>query len=135
VDETERAAFLAGAVVRQHEDQRVVGNPGCLQESDQPRQMAVGVIEHACKRVNTRFSSAECSSQAFTPSLRAGILVSGGTRPIAFCRASRCSRSTSQPWAKLASYGFMISAGAWCGAWQAPSATQVSHGRSGRSAE
>ena len=47
VDETERAALLAGAIVRQHQNQRIVGNPGRFQEADQPRQMAVGVVEHA----------------------------------------------------------------------------------------
>jgi len=57
----------------------------------------------ACNRVKTRFSSAPCSSHAFTPSLRAGKRVSGGTIPIAFCRAIRCSRSTSQPWANIES--------------------------------
>ena len=58
----------------------------------------------ACSRVNTRLSSAPKLSQAATPSLRGGSRVSAGTRPSAFCRARRCSRSTSQPCANAASY-------------------------------
>ena len=47
VDEAERPAFLARAVVGQHEDQRVVAHAGRFEERDQPRQMPVGMIEHA----------------------------------------------------------------------------------------
>ena len=47
IDEAERAALLAGAVVREHQDQRVVADSGLLKERDQPRQMPVGVVEHA----------------------------------------------------------------------------------------
>ena len=50
VEEAERAALLARAVVRQHEDQRVVAHAGGFQKRDQPRQMPVGVIEHAGER-------------------------------------------------------------------------------------
>ncbi len=49
IDETERTAFLARAVIGQHQDQGVVANARCLQERDQPCQMAVGVVEHAGK--------------------------------------------------------------------------------------
>ena len=44
--------------------------------------------------------------------------------PSSIWRARRCSRSTSQPWANSASYFLIRSNGAWCGAWQAPSASQ-----------
>ena len=47
VDEAERPALLAGAVVGQHEDQRVVADAGRVEERDQPRQMLVGMVEHA----------------------------------------------------------------------------------------
>ena len=50
VDETERPALLARAIIRQHQDQRVVTDAGSVEERDQPRQMLVGVIEHAGKR-------------------------------------------------------------------------------------
>ena len=107
IDEAERPAFLAGAVVGHHEDKRVVEDAGLVEERDQPRQMPVGMIEHAGeRRLQPREHAllvGECSSQAFTPSLRGGNLVSGGTRPIAFCRAMRCSRSTSQPCANISS--------------------------------
>ena len=46
VDEAQRPAFLAGAVVGEHQHQRVVENAGGLEERDQPRQMPVGMIEH-----------------------------------------------------------------------------------------
>ncbi len=49
VDEAERPALLAGAVVGQHQDQRVVAHAGRVEKRDQPRQMLVGVIEHAGK--------------------------------------------------------------------------------------
>ena len=50
VDEAERPALLAGAVVGQHEDQGVVADAGLVEERDQPRQMLVGMVEHAGKR-------------------------------------------------------------------------------------
>ena len=50
VEEAERAALLARAIVRQHEDQRVVAHAGGFQKRDQPRQMPVGVVEHAGER-------------------------------------------------------------------------------------
>ena len=49
VDEAERPALLARAVVGQHEDQRVVADAGRVEKRDQPRQMPVGMIEHAGK--------------------------------------------------------------------------------------
>ena len=49
VDKAERPALLARAIVRQHEDQRVVADPGLVEKPDQPRQMPVGMIEHAGK--------------------------------------------------------------------------------------
>ena len=108
IDEAERPALLAGAVVGQHEDQRVVADAGLVEKRDQPRQMLVGMVEHAGKRrLQPRehaLSRRRCARP--TPSRRhcaRGILVSCGTIPIAFWRAMRCSRSTSQPWANIAS--------------------------------
>ena len=50
VDKAERPALLARAIVRQNEDQRVVADPGGFQKPDQPRQMPVGMVEHAGER-------------------------------------------------------------------------------------
>ena len=50
VDEAERPALLAGAIVRQHQDQRVVADAGLVEKADQPRQMPVGMVEHAGER-------------------------------------------------------------------------------------
>ena len=47
VDKAERPALLAGAVVGQDEDQRVVAHAGRVEKADQPRQMLVGMVEHA----------------------------------------------------------------------------------------
>jgi hypothetical protein len=78
--------------------------------------------------VNSRRSPSGTSVQARTVSLRGGRRVPFGTMPSSIWQASRCSRSTSQPWANSASYFLIRSNGAWCGAWQAPKASQVSHG-------
>ena len=43
VDEAHGSAFLAGAIVRQHQDQGVVAYVGLVEEGHQPRQMPVGV--------------------------------------------------------------------------------------------
>ena len=65
--------------------------PACVKECDQPRQMLVGMVEHAGEGRLQPGEDAplvgECSSQAFTPSLRGGSRVPCGTMPIAFCRA------------------------------------------------
>ncbi len=51
IDEAERPALLARAIVRQHEDQGVVADRRPLsRKRDQPRQMPVGMVEHAGKR-------------------------------------------------------------------------------------
>ncbi len=50
VDESERPALLAGAIVGQHQDQRVVADAGLVEKRDQPRQMLVGMVEHAGER-------------------------------------------------------------------------------------
>ena len=50
VDEAERPALLARAIVRQNQDQRVVADAGRVEKADQPRQMLVGMIEHAGER-------------------------------------------------------------------------------------
>ena len=47
IDEAERPALLARAIVRQHQDQRVVADASLVQKRDQPRQMPVGMVEHA----------------------------------------------------------------------------------------
>ncbi len=47
VDHAQRPALLAGPVVRQHQDQGVLAQARLLKEADQPRQMLVGVIQHA----------------------------------------------------------------------------------------
>ena len=47
VDEAERAALLARAIVGHHDDDRVVANVRRLQERDEARKMPVGMIEHA----------------------------------------------------------------------------------------
>ncbi len=47
IDHAERAAFLAGAIVREHDDQGVVADAGGVEERDQARQMLVGMVEHA----------------------------------------------------------------------------------------
>src|SRR5438094_754123 len=49
-------------------------------------------------------------------------LVSGGTTPSCFCRASVASRTASQPWSNLPLYLAIHSFGTWCGAWVAPGA-------------
>jgi hypothetical protein len=47
IHKPQRAALLAGAVVGQHQNQRVVADAGLVEEADQPRQMPVGMVEHA----------------------------------------------------------------------------------------
>ena len=46
VDHAERPAFLAGAVVRHDDDQGIVELARRFEESDQPRDVLVGMIEH-----------------------------------------------------------------------------------------
>ena len=47
IDEAERSALLARAIVGHDDDERVVAHACGLEERDQPRQMPVGMIEHA----------------------------------------------------------------------------------------
>ena len=47
IDEAERPALLARAIVGHHDDKRVVAHACGFEERDQPRQMPVGMIEHA----------------------------------------------------------------------------------------
>ncbi len=138
VDQAERPALLAGAVVRQHQHQRVVA-AGRLAPGSRSAGRCAGrhgrasPAKAACSRVNTLLLvGADARPRPSTPSLRGGSPVSGGTMPIAFWRARRRSRSTSQPCANDGVVLRISSAGAWCGAWQAPSASQVSQGVSGR---
>ena len=59
VDEAERPALLAGAIVGQHKDESVVADAGGVEEPDQPGEVLVGVIEHAGKgRLQTREQAA-----------------------------------------------------------------------------
>ena len=46
VDHAQRPALLAGAVVRQHQHQRVVGHAAGVQEVHQPADLRIGVLEH-----------------------------------------------------------------------------------------
>jgi len=48
--------------------------------------------------------------------------VPAGTTPMAICRASDSSRSTSQPLSNLPFHLAIHSGGTWCGAWVAPGA-------------
>ena len=50
IDEAERAAFLARAIVRHDNDQGVVAHACGIEEGNEPRQMLVGMIEHAGER-------------------------------------------------------------------------------------
>ncbi len=47
VDEAQRPALLACAIIGQNQDQRVVANAGRVEKRDQPRQMLIGMVEHA----------------------------------------------------------------------------------------
>ena len=49
VDKTQRPALLAGAIVGQHHNQRVVPHARGFEECDQPREMLIRMIEHSCK--------------------------------------------------------------------------------------
>ena len=80
---------------------------GLVEKRDQPRQMLVGMVEHAGEgRLQPR-EDALLVGAVLVPRLHAVIArrhpVSRRHEPIAFCRASRCSRSTSQPCANISS--------------------------------
>ena len=49
IDEAERPALLARAIVRQYQDQGIVALAGGFKKINQPRQVPVGMIEHAGK--------------------------------------------------------------------------------------
>ncbi len=49
IDEAERPTLLACAIVGHHDDERVVAHASRFEKANQPRQMPVGMIEHAGK--------------------------------------------------------------------------------------
>ena len=73
VDEAPRPALLAGAIVREHQDQRVVADAGLVEKGDQPRQMPVGMIEHAGERRLQPREDALLVRAVFVPRLHAVI--------------------------------------------------------------
>ena len=136
VDDAPADALLAGAVVGQDQDQRVVAHGRRLEEGDQPRQVLVGVVEHggvgALQAAEHRLLVGAQLVPGTTPSLRGGRRVSGRHDAHRLLpRQPALALGVPAVW-NTASYFRIRSRGAWCGAWQAPSATQVSHGVSGR---
>ena len=122
VQDSERTALLAGAVVGQDHQQRVVELADALEVRHQATDLGVGVSRYAAKASWSRdarslwFTGSE--SQGSTPGLRGASLVSGGSRPISIWLANHRSRAASQPSSKRPLYFSRYSAGAWSGrAW------------------
>ena len=107
VDAAERPAFLAAAIVGEHQHQRVLTQAGLLEERNQPRQVPVSVVKHAGEGGLQPGKEALFLGAEFGPgpdiviARRQAVL--GGTMPSAFCRAIRRSRSMSQPSANIGS--------------------------------
>ena len=137
VDHAQRPALLAGAVVGQHQHQRVRRNWPDVRGSRSAAPMCWSAwssiaANAACRRVKTRRSSVPrlptaarrrcAAASAYRPAPApwpsAAPAAARAPRPSRARRSRRSSR--------------MSSAGAWCGAWQAPGASQVSQGVLGR---
>ena len=125
--------FLRGAIVRHHDDQRIVAQAHRVERRRQASDLTVGVIEEAGEdflqaRIDLALRIAEIG-----PGVDAGIarrkLGIGGMTPIFFWRSKVSSRTLSQPWSNLPLYFSMKAFGACSGAWAAPSARYMKKGR------
>jgi hypothetical protein len=96
-----RPAFLAGAVVGEDDEDRVVEPVDRLQVVDEAAELVVGVVDHRRERFLQRAddlrSSAESVSHGTTVSFLGASAVPSGMMPSSSWRPVARSRITSQP--------------------------------------
>ena len=128
VEKSVHAPLGARAVVAEDvEDEGVVHLAQVLDGLDQPAGLVVGELAVTGEHLHLVGEELLLVGRQLVPILdrrRFGreLVVSAGTTPSFFCRASVSSRSLSQPWSNWPLYLAIHSFGTWCGAWVAPGA-------------